>query len=227
MACPTIRAWILAASRNSPRRLPKAGGRPVWTLLIVGVLTVVSTVPSFAHPYGSIPRGDNAYGVENSVDHNNDNIAPLYYSLGDPAMRDAVAWSVANVYDPTDLHVFLVSTSDPSQHDANLHDRDYGINGLVGWHNCPSYAAQGGSHPDHWCMDNVIRFNRHYSAAYNTTNERRGLACHELGHMFGLRHTNDDTGYASCMYNEGWYGSRWGSRYGLTGHEVDHIQLYY
>ena len=84
--------------------------------------------------------------------------------------------------------------------DVNAHDGDYGNTEWWAYTACTPAAVHGGTAPAAlWCkpQDNV--FNYDHPAQWDTNvSGRQTVACHELGHSFGLRHTVDAT---SCMRN--------------------------
>ncbi len=77
--------------------------------------------------------------------------------------------------------------------DVVAYDFDYGDTGYWAWTACEDEASYGGSNPDRWCKPQGIYFNQEYTWA---ANPRKSIACHELGHSLGLRHSSEST---SCM----------------------------
>jgi hypothetical protein len=75
-----------------------------------------------------------------------------------------------------------------------------------GWADChPSSDFGGGQGLRKWCKPHVIHMNTDHESDWNNDNHleyRRWLACHELGHTLGLRHTNGlhSPAATSCMY---------------------------
>jgi Dual-action HEIGH metallo-peptidase len=123
----------------------------------------------------------------------------------------AIANSVSNDYNPTDLTAATVTPttcSAASGHDTCVYDSNYGDNGLNGWNACA--GTTNGSHPNQTCTVQWVRINQLYSPSANF------IACHELGHSVGLRHT---TNASSCMLD--------GGTSVLTSHDVAHVNAAY
>ena len=207
----------------------RKGRQLILLVAINAALLSMTTHSTFGTPFGSTPLDS----VGTSVNVGNDYIHPVHIADVQPTnLRDAVQWTVSNVYDPSDLFMFVVAGSTgPSGYDTYYNDLNVSDTNLIGWHACPVGAAQGGTHPNHWCADGHIRFNLYFAYVFDTTNERRGIACHETGHAVGLRHTaadGSDGGFASCMYNSGSSQTRFQTRWGLTTHEYYcHVDPYY
>lgn len=178
-------------------------------------------MPALAHFGSTVPAGT----PTNNVSLGNDYIHPMDdWNLA--TMDAAVNWSMANVFDPTDLLMWDTTGA----WDTRLHEGDWGNNGVVGWHVCPPGATQGGAHPDRWCADGAIYFNDGgYPWYFDTRNERRSIACHEIGHAVGLRHTNDGHAPASCMVTDSSDNlmPNFANRVGLSSTDNSHLNANY
>lgn len=123
-----------------------------------------------------------------------DNGTHTVYDFGlATAWRTAVNNAIVVQYDPvTDVTAsWTTSSSNP---DVYARDGTYGVNGFWGWGHCSGSATYGGSNPDRWCKFQWMTFNDSY--AQNVT-QKDSIACHELGHTLGLRHSWESSG--SCM----------------------------
>jgi Matrixin len=84
--------------------------------------------------------------------------------------------------------------------DVNTTTGFFGNTGWWAYGACSVSATFGGTDPNRWCQPQVITFNtNHPSNWYGTSTGRGTVACHELGHTLGLRHSL--TSRASCMRN--------------------------
>lgn len=97
-------------------------------------------------------------------------------------------------------------------------DYNYTVNWPIAWTDCPPASAEGGSHPNRWCQPSKIRFNGDRRGYYDTSFERVAIACHEIGHTIGLRHTSNTN---SCMHAYPQTSNV------ISGHDVDHINAAY
>ncbi len=125
-----------------------------------------------------------------------------------------VAQAVNNEYDPTDLSASLTSPAScpDDNYDVCVFDSDYGDNGFNGWHQCAGTTT--GSHPNQVCSLGFVKINLFYSPP------PKRIACHELGHDVGLRHTSNT---ASCMMTT----ADGGTSAQLAAHDRGHINNYY
>lgn len=174
---------------------------------IIATLPLLGALPAHANNWGSTPiesdRG--AVSLANNRFH-----TVHYVNLSDgfpngiPEIAAAANWAVSE-YDSTDLVVYRDESD--SEPDVEFHDYNYGNStGWVAQAKCPTTnTGIGGTDPTRWCRGQQIIFNSwyywYYSGAYDTFFERRRLACHEMGHTVGLRHSANTN---SCIFPRYW-----------------------
>jgi predicted Zn-dependent protease len=107
----------------------------------------------------------------------------------------ATRYASDSVYDPV-ADVDTVEMTSSSNVDVIVYDSNYGSS-YWAWTACSTTATYGGSDPDRWCRPQLLRYDTSHTTAYDTTTERRYLACHEMGHTLGLRHSGNTV---SCLY---------------------------
>lgn len=132
------------------------------------------------------------------VDDNNSD-AILFVGTVAQSHKDAINWSIANYNSVAPAIFMYISTLPPNLVDVQVKDQTAGMNGAWAWGACDVAASYGGTDPKRWCKPEILTWNLSYEATkYPTTTNKRDVACHELGHTMGLRHTVDST---SCMVN--------------------------
>ncbi len=103
----------------------------------------------------------------------------------------------------------LLSLPQVSSHtDISLFDGNYGATGYGGLAEIISYS---GSHITH----GHARLNYYYSYS---SNGKQGVLCQEVGHLFGLTHSND----GGCMGMGYWYNTD-PNHYTIVQHNIDDI----
>ncbi len=162
----------------------------------MAVLMSIALVLAFARPVAASNFGSTSCGgsPNNCISVSFDEFHRVAFSSV-TTMYSPTITSMWNDYDPTDLVV--TETTNSSIADVTVYDGNYGLNGAAGWVECfAGEPDQGGSHPNHWCQGQSLRYNYSYSSFFNDATSLAYIACHELGHTIGLRHTGDST---SCM----------------------------
>lgn len=178
--------------------------RPVLVLLQVGVaaIALVGATSAWAVNKGSntASGGSGAHACDST---------PSSQCIADDAdhwladsglsstWKTAVASAVTAWNGDATVSVRWRTTQDFSLVDVMAVDAPYGLNGLWGWGQCEKAingVVYGGSDPKRWCKRSDMDLNSSYS--HNATG-KLSIACHEVGHTLGLRHSNESSG--SCM----------------------------
>nr|MDT0661642.1 matrixin family metalloprotease [Micromonospora sp. DSM 115978] len=205
---------------TAPHRWLKAAAKRVAAFLALALATTLGTVvlasPARATNFGSICDADPptiCVSLANNIYH-------VLNWEGDqdiPGMQASHAWARDNQFNPTDL-VAYTDGSD-SLPDVRVWDEPYGDTIWVARVECPTNnTGTGGSHPNRWCRGQILRYNSSHPIFWADEARRRSVACHEIGHTVGLRHTTDDT---SCMFNGSVYPQA------LNAHDRAHINNRY
>lgn len=114
-----------------------------------------------------------------------------------------------------------VSTSEQpssSNVDVIVMDEFTGLVGIVAWTECADGAATGGTDPHAYCRPQWLRYDLSDTLDYDTVGERNSIACQEMGHTLGLRHSSSTS---SCLY---FYRT---TQAGLVQHDKDELNLHY
>lgn len=177
------------------------------------MITVAAVSTVYATNFGSTQMGGTP---TRGVSLANNEWHYVYDAFMDSTLRTSLRWARDNVYGATDLDTF---TGTWDVHDVYATSGDYGNNNFFGWVECPAGATTSGSDPNRTCYGQILWLNEYYAYAFDTENERRFQACHELGHTVGLRHPTSS--YTTCM-NTGNL-----STTSLGAHDISHINSHY
>jgi hypothetical protein len=133
--------------------------------------------------------------------------------------RDAVLNRVSYSYPPlaTDVEFVDVGNVTPSQGVLVLEVTNPATT-VVAWVDC--YVGSSGVDPYRTCQVSALYVNDDNTNTSTSGNVSypRGVACHELGHTIGLRHTSGDT----CLYNPAS-----ALRLSTVQHDRDHSKAFY
>jgi hypothetical protein len=125
----------------------------------------------------------------------------------DGFIKPATRWEMTNEFTPIpDIVAF--ETTDLFAATVRIYTSDNN-NGYWSWTTCAGGAAKGNQGTRYaWCDPQVLYFNNGvnygFPTKFNSESQARAIACHELGHTYGLRHATSasDGGSnwsASCM----------------------------
>jgi hypothetical protein len=85
----------------------------------------------------------------------------------------------------------------PFTPDVNVQIGSFSTVDALAWTQCSGAATYGGSDPNRYCVPQQLIWNTYYESGwYSTQGKKDHIACHELGHSLGLRHTSRTS---TCM----------------------------
>ena len=187
--------------------------RHVWLpiLLAIGTVLLVRVGVSYANfgsqcCTGSSGTTNGVFLANNDVHNAIERNLTTDYHLG---LTQTVDYDYASVpgFRPA---TWAASACSDAGFDVCVFDADFGDNGLAGWTACDSDFS--GSDPNVVCGLSFVRINLFFDPP-----EIR-VACHELGHTVGLRHSSEQD---SCMKSTG------GDSIHLSAHDRNHIATEY
>lgn len=159
------------------------------------------------------PTGGGGASVNGVWLQNNSNFAARLVDMI-PYYNSGAVWTLTTDYDTTVMEVTISETDTCSDAAADvcMFDNDYNDNGYNGWNQCVGSTIN--SDPNKICTLQYTRVNFYYLPP----NIR--VACHELAHATGLRHTPEDQ---SCVKRT----AEGGTSQVLSEHDRDHLNGHY
>ncbi|MBI3748110.1 MAG: matrixin family metalloprotease [Chloroflexi bacterium] len=129
----------------------------------------------------------------------------------------AATRTASSTYDAvTDVATYESSSS--SGVDVIVMDDPTNLPNIVAWTECADGATTGGTDPNAYCVPQWLRYDLSDTSAYDTLGERNSIACQEMGHTLGLRHSSSTS---SCMYTNRT------TQAGLVQHDKDELNAHY
>ena len=174
------------------RRSPEISKRrkPRSSILLVTVIMTFALVAPASANFGSSGTAG-VGGTTNGVWLTNNNYFVVYKRSLSSTYAAGVDATINNDYNTVTGFTALTLTRSScidAYADTCVYDSYYGDNGLNGWNSC--WGSTSGSHPNQQCSVTWVRINQTYSPPATR------IACHEIAHSTGLRHTNNS---ASCV----------------------------
>ena len=171
-------------------------------VVLAAVISVAAASATYATNWGSnhaVP-GTPAHVCDTSIFSQcvgETNAPPIVFESLSSAHQSAMTFAMTWYQNNTVLYPYISGL--PA--DRTVHVSDISTsNGAWAWGACRAGATYGGSDPYVWCRPSDLKWNTYYEAShFSTTTQKREVACHEVGHLGGLRHSGNSTG--SCMYN--------------------------
>lgn len=108
--------------------------------------------------------------------------------------------------------------SSSSGADVIVMDAFTNLMGVTAWTECADGTTTVGADPNVYCRPQWLRYDLADTADYDTVGERNSIACQEMGHTLGLRHSSSTS---SCLYT---YRT---TQSGLVQHDNDELNAHY
>lgn len=121
------------------------------------------------------------------------------------------------VYDPLP-DIIADEWSSSEGVDVIVMDAFTNLPNVVAWTECATGTTVLGTDPNAYCRPQWLRYDLSDGWAYDTIGERNSIACQEMGHTLGLRHSSSTS---SCMYT---YRT---TQAGLVQHDKDELAAHY
>ena len=188
--------------------------RRSWPAAAILALVLVCMVAAMAaaNNWGSSVNtgGTAAHACDTSVYSQcraNNQYHDVWINSSNDDLMEEIQWSMLN-YNAVAPPMSMAQFAPPSPYyavDVEVRAASYPTTMSLAWTACKGPASDplmqyGGTEANHdrWCRPQILRFNTYYMASHFPTDaKQRYLACHELGHTVGLRHTNESSG--TCM----------------------------
>jgi hypothetical protein len=178
----------------------------------IGIATTV------AQPRAAMANNDQQWGEDETY------VDFTFYN-GSASFKADVSWIMFALFDPTDLNIYATGSFYPY---ADIWFMEgYNYTGNVAEAPCTTTQYWNGSRTV--CDRHTVYYDLSSGAQYfNTYGKRRSLACHEVGHVFALEHSNKvgtthPDPFASCMRSDIAGLTLWT----LHWHDLNHINAFY
>lgn len=194
---------------------------PVVQVLLLAVVAGASPWPAAGDNWGSVSADCDTSRESQCVMPNG--VVDVYFGHLDGSraslLKSATLDRMDRVYDPLDgSSIQAYELGGEASADARVRDVSVDI-GAWAWTACSYTAQTGGTGLYKWCAPQNLYYNDgQHSEHFDSSNERSRNACHEMGHIFGLRHANgtgdSDVYRDSCMYE-----GNWTANFAITDHD--------
>ena len=136
-------------------------------------------------------------------------------------MVTELIWQMQNTYTSAATHLEMSRTFNAGSYEVWVQTYNLPSTGTLAWVECQVGSVTSGSHPNLRCGYQNMYLNSALGLDWGSgdPNYLAAIACHEMGHTVGLRHSSDTN---SCLRNPAT-----ASFWSLTSHDRSHLVGYY